>query len=240
MASQFNTAEGGTNGTTPTTADTGSGDALGIVTPGSVSIVQYSSSHPAHGGMGYKLANHTATAEIATIGQLDSAGGAASVFGAFYYTCDVTPTGTLRVMRVRKSGGANVGNIVHLTSNLLQIRTGSDGSVYSFTHAMTAGTLYRVEWNVVVNGTASATLQARMYSGDSTTLIEDSGAQTVTATATVSAVDRAEYGQGTTSTSAWPDVSTGAQYFDDLKAFYTDWPGPAATPHARTLLGVGA
>lgn len=239
MTSQYNTAEGGADGVTPTTADTGSGDSLGVVTPGTVSTVKYSITHPAHGTLGYKLANNTATAEIATIGQLDAGGGAASVFGSFYYLCDVTPISSLRVAQLRKNGGGVAGGIYHDTGNHLQVRHGSDAAAYTFTNAMTAGTVYRVEWEIVVNGTTSATLQVRMYVGDSTSVIEDSGAVAITATATIAAIDLIRYGGGVTSTATWPDAATGAQYFDDLKSFYTTWTGPAtrAHPYIDVLIG---
>ena len=242
MTSQYNTAEGGTDGVTPTTSDTGSGDSLGVVTPGAVSTVKYSSAHPAHGSLGYKLANNTATAEIAKIGQLDAAGGAASVYGSFYYLCDVTPSASLRICRARKNGGTIGGGVWQSTANKLMIRDGSDATIYTFTNAMTPGTVYRIEWEMVVNGTTAVTLQVRLYSGDGTTVIEDSGAQSITAGATVSAIDLVEYGGGITSTATWPDASTGAQYFDDLKAFYTTWTGPVVTSrsHPYVDIAIGA
>ena len=223
MASpQFNYADGGTNGTTPAVTDTGSGDALGVVTAGPNSICQYSNAHPGHGTLGYKLANNTATAESNFIGQLDAGGGAASVFGSFTYLCDVTPTSSLRVTMVRKNAAGIAGGIWHSTGNLLQIRHGNDSLAHAFTNAMTPGTKYRIEWEVVVNGTTSATLQVRLYLMDSNTLIEDSGAIAITASAAVSAIDLIRYGGGATSTATWP-AATGAQYFDDLKIFFPSW-----------------
>lgn len=239
MIPQYNTAEGGVNGVTPTTADTGSGDPLGAVVPGTVSVVRYSSARPAHGALGYELANNTATAEQASIGQIDTAGGAAHVDGSFYYTCPVTPTANTRVARLRKSSAGVAGSIYHSTANKLQVRHGSDALLFTFTTAMIPGTKYRIEWEIIVNGTTTVTLQVRLYQGDTVAVMEDSGPQTVTATAAVSAIDEIQYGGGVTSAANWPSA-TGSQFFDDPKFGYTTWTGPAPadvtiTPPAATM-----
>lgn len=63
VTSIINTAEGGTNGTVPTTANTGgaSGDAAAVVTVGTNNAITFSNENPAHGTLGYKMEFGTAT-----------------------------------------------------------------------------------------------------------------------------------------------------------------------------------
>ena len=223
MVPQFNTGGAGSNGVAPTTADTASGDALGVVTVGPNSINVYSNDIAGlHFPEAFKLANNTATAEINTIGQLDGGGGAVSWFGSFTYVCTATPSGSLRLAQFRKNAAGIVGGIWQTTGNILQIRHGSDATAATLALAMTPGTAYRIEYQVVITGatpSTTGTIQVWLYAMDGKTPLDSSAATAVTITASISAIDLVKYGGGVTSSATWP-AATGAQYFADLKAFY--------------------
>lgn len=227
MVPQFNTGGLGTAGVAPTTADTASGDALGVVTvgPNSINIYSADESGSIHFPNCYKLANNSATAEINKIGQLDSGGGSANWWGSFTYVCPVTPASSLRVMRLRKNGGGNFGGIWHSTANQLQVRNGSDALGATMAFTMTPGTVYRIEYQAIITTppSTSGTLAVWIFPLDSETASGTIAATTVTITASTSALDLVEYGGGVTSSATWPAAS-GAQYFADLKAFYPTQP----------------
>lgn len=228
-----NNAEGGTSGVTPTTSDTGSGDAFTTVSKGPVAgILEYTNVSKMHGSLAYREATR-GTAESNYVGYTTTA--AQDYYGRFYFMCDDVVNGGQIVHFRVSDGGQNCGIIFFTSARKLDIRTPASVSVYLFTNALTLGTWYRVEWHCVSNNTTNFSMQVRLYAGDSTVVIEDSGVQTVAIGATVNTWASTRYGINTASNIP---STTGFLYFDDIRAFDTaNWPGPSTA--SPTLLTTG-
>lgn len=232
-----NTAEGGTNGVTPTTTDTytDSSNPFTTVTKGPVaSILDYSNAHPAHGSMGYRMATR-ATAESNYV--LWTNGSAVSTcYGRLYFYYDVAPTVGHSFFQCRTSTA--VLGYLHISMSAgekLQVSDGSEIAQFTGSVAIQAGTQYRLEYAFTAGG-ATGTGQYKLYSGDSTTLLEDSGAVSITPSSSTTTVDTVRFGVVMNANTANAPSSTGYMFFDDLSAFNATWPGPAAATPTSTYL----
>lgn len=216
-----NNAEGGTSGVTPATSDTGSGDPWTLVTAGPNSILDYSNVAYAHGLLSYQYANHSATAEQNFLSWTNLSP-LANGFGRLFVMVSATPTVITPVMRFF-SGGTTIGTLNLTTGRKIQFVSGLGGTQFTSATALTANAWYRVEWNAIFNATATGTLQIRLYLGDVTSPLEDSGQVNNPLTTSIATCSMVRY--GFVSAVANAPTATDFLYLDDLVAFATMWPG---------------
>lgn len=215
-----NSAEGGTNGTTITPANSGgaSGDAFDSVGGGS-GLAKFSNAHPVNtGSMGIDLYNAlgqtNAVAWSRTFGD--------TVYGRAYIYLDARATSQFNKIEFVDLAFANVLGAVQVrgSDGKLTLLDDTQTVVGVSTMNLSLNTMYRIEWKFVSHISAG-TIEARIYAGHSATPLE-----TVSLT-----------GQNTNGGLVWnvrflsvADASTVAHcWLDDLNANNTAFPGPSGS-----------
>jgi RHS repeat-associated protein len=222
-----NSAEGGTNGTTVTVANSGgaSGDPFSVVTRGTGAALTFATAAAEHGSLGYSLTATSGTTTAVTWNGYN----ATSAAVRFYYNPGSTlPSTTVRLLDVRNSTGT-AARVLMTSSNQLIVQNAAGTTLKTFPTTLSANTWYRIELGVSISATA-ATVNAAYYPGDSTTPVDTaystSSANTGTANITTISI-------GDTTSGTW----AGTAYFDDLAAqpATTSYIGPVPTaPGAPT------
>lgn len=227
-----NNAEGGSNGVSPTTTDTGSGDHWsGLSTTGTGVTNVYSTDHPAHGSLGYKLALASGSTAGTYLQWFDTTAPASSYGRAYlYFTGTQFFGGLTRLISLGPEAGGDIC-IIAITGGATphwSIWNQSEStSLWASSASPAYNTLYRIEWHIITNNTTTSQIQVRIYAGDDTSPIEDSGVVNVTTSVAAADAHMAlfgiPYGGG-----YWPS-SDGTAYYDDLVAFASNWVGPVST-----------
>lgn len=234
MPTISNTAEGGTNGTTVTTGNSGggSGTACSTVTVGATATLQFSNVSPAplKGSMSFYMA-HASSEQTVMWWALATT--SRTVLRTYWrFTGAVSAQDSL--LSIRHSSG-NMVTLVRETTDKLIIQNAAGANITASrsTNALVAGTTYRIE--VEVNkgtGTNNGLLGYAYYVGDSSTAEFSWTASNVNAgTADVSHV---RLGRNTA-------VASAATYwYDDMQAqdLASGWIGPSST--AATVDAVAA
>lgn len=179
-----NTAEGGTNGTTVTTANSGgfSGDAFSTVVNGSGGAVTFSNVNVYRGGLSYLFTQPNATTQFVAF---DQGAGTTAFQDSIYFYYSGHPDVTHQLDDIRYAAGGSSSGVFISTTGQIQVRCGPT------TVAFTAGTLtpgnwYRREMQGSNYGSTGATsLAAQFFLGDSTTPLLTSSTTTATTTGTV-------------------------------------------------------
>ena len=201
-----NSAEGGSAGTSVTTANSGgaSGNAFTLVTKGTGAALVYSSAAHAHGVLGYALTGASGTAT--SIGW--NGYSATSMALRFYYNPGPTlPNSVLRLADIRNASGT-AARIELSASNQIFIQNNAGTTVATFAHALQANTWYRIELAISVSSSA-ATINAAYYLLDSTTPVDPAYATTAGNTGAASLT---QVTVGSAASATW----TGTSYFDDV------------------------
>ena len=231
MPTIINTAEGGTNGTTVTTTNTGggaSGDAASTVTLGSGNTIIFSNAVHAHGALSYQITyGATSTAnimwDIAESGRL---------VHSFYVNVGSLPAAT-----------EYLGGIRHASGYMCLASIGSDGK-FIMQNAASAGisasraaNTFPVNQQVrveiaVTKGTTTTdgTIEYAYYLGDSATAIASWSSNTQnTGTANVA---RVMVGRSTAGT------ETRTTYYDTIRAqsLASGWIGPYSTTSTVAII----
>lgn len=173
MALIQNTAEGGSNGTAATTANTGggSGRAFDTVSLAGSAVINFSNEQAAAGSLGYKMVTNATDAHY--LEWIPTAG--ASFAARVYYYLPTLPSAGNSVLQVRTAGGG---------TTLTQVLIRNDGSMqvadatgaYAITTAASvfpAAQWVRIEISAT-SGASTGTLNFAAYLGDSTTAISGS------------------------------------------------------------------
>jgi hypothetical protein len=203
-----NTAEGGTSGTSVTTANSGgaSGNAFSVLSIGSGATLVFSPAAAAHGTLGYAVHGSSGTATL--IGW--NGFSATSMAIRFYYNPGPSlPNSVIRLADIRNST-ATAARVELSASNQLFIQNTAGTTLTTFPHALQANTWYRIELTISISSSA-ATINAAYYPADSTTPV-DPAYSTVTGNTGTAAITQVSIGSAATAT--W----TGASYFDNLAA----------------------
>lgn len=170
MALKQNTFEGGTNGATITTGNSGgtSGTAFDAVTIGAAATVQYSTAEAMHGTTSMQIVNPATVTSFITY----SGYTATQMVVRFYVRFDTLPTGNgpIRLCDVR-TGSTGVTRIVLDTSNRFLFQTSNGTTTLKTFSAISPNTWYRIEF-ATTNGTSGATIKMDYYVGDSGTPVE--------------------------------------------------------------------
>lgn len=213
-----NTFEGGSNGVTVSTANSGgaSGNAFDVVTTSD--DFTYTTSTFMHGAVG-ATSNGDANAQAGPGWQSTSMGTPINLYGRFYMFRAATPSEQQRVVRWFNSIGGTEGG---------RISWHTDGKVYSFdstlvvppssSFTLTANQWIRFEFNIFCDGSAGI-IEVKCYVGDSTSEI---GTYTRTGLNTLTQIGDIRIGSHIT-------AIPGAWTIDDLALSDTGYIGPASS-----------
>ncbi len=216
MAILINTAEGGSNATVATTANTGGGS--GTVFDQVTGSVTFSTTSPIHGSLSY-------TASAATQYTRWSTTDTTVLTRVYFKTSDASLGAT--PLRVGLTTGSVFISVMNsgLTGRI-QLYSGS--AVATSPSAISSNTVYRLELYVKA-GAGTGELRAAVYEGNSTTAWWDSGAQTGRTVENPATILFGKFDSSTAQVS-WDD--TGAKTGSD--ATWGAWPAAGGVPTART------
>lgn len=218
-----NTSEGGTDGVTITTGNSGgaSGDAYDTI--GGSGTITYSNDHPAHGGMGMEVSQGGSFTAVEA--EWRSLGAITTDFFIRVYL--YIPSGVLsagcKFGVVRSDAGANCAFLNIGTDGKLNILNAAQGSgnIIS-TAALPRDQQVRIEARILPSTTAGE-IEWRYFSDpDSTTEDETRANSGIVLAANI---DRSAIGMATGS-----GPTNFSFFFDDYAVSSDDWLGPAATP----------
>lgn len=211
-----NTLEGGTAGTTVTSANSGgtSGDAFDVVTIGFGNTVTYSST-AAHGSDGVNLT--TSGGGLANVAWTATVGSLTTHYGRLYLYTSANPPANVRIFTA--TGGGSLRGSIQLGSNgKLRTFDANNSLVATTTNTIPLSTWIRVEWKVVgAPGTGGSFAMKYYSSKDNTTPTET---LSNTGLNTGGSVDTYKFGTTTS-------VSNTNLTMDDLAISQTAYPGPA-------------
>lgn len=226
-----NNAEGGTAGVTVSTANSGgaSGDAWDVVAIGASETLTYDATNPAHGsGLDDKLGTFTTVTAVyvswtTSLGTLSTN---QRLAGRIYWVPPVAPPGSSnRVVQIL-NGSTILCTIYHASgTGFLEIHNSAGTLVGSASNtSLTAGTLYRIEFDFTGIGTAaSGAGTVRLFVGDSTTQTGTDATCSAANFGTL-APDTVRFGI----TTANGNVSSN-YYADAIQLNSTGMPGPEST-----------
>jgi hypothetical protein len=213
-----NTAEGGTQGTSVTAANSGggSGNPFSVVSKGAGAALVYSTAADAHGVLGYSMTGSSGTAtDVGWTGY-----NATSMAVRFYYNPGPTlPSTVLRLADVRNASGT-AARIMLTATNQISIQNTAGSAVTTFAHPLVANTWYRIEMAISVSSTV-ATINAAYYPLDSTTPVDPAFSTTSGNTGTANLT---QVLIGSAANATW----TGTSSFDDQ----------AVQPSSTAFIGV--
>jgi len=223
-----NNAEGGTNGVTPTTSDTGSGDQLSeILGPPAGGTNEYTTTQSAHGTTCYRARTDT-TAGASGVG-LGVGGTIVSGYHRVYIFHDAATIASAFNCIAVRVGTTAVAFLDISATKKLRLKGGNGVVVYAGTTTITESQWWRVEFYIEANGTTSVNGQYWLYSYDSASVTEDSTLFAMTANSAISNYDTIRMGQLNTSLTSCP--AAGAYfYWDDMAFGHTSQIGPAVLP----------
>lgn len=163
MTLKRNTAEGQTNGTTLTAANSGGGSGDAITSMGgSGGTTIFSSAQSMHGTQSYDC---SATSGNTTIPDFDFTASPQGAF-QFYFRLPVLPSAAITIAQVRNSSG-NAAKIGVTNVNKLNIQNAAGAAIATFATTLLANTWYRAEIEVIPGTTATnGTINSGYYLGD--------------------------------------------------------------------------
>jgi hypothetical protein len=229
-----NSLEGGTNGTTMTQATGGntggaSGNFFDSIVVGTGTSVKFSSAFAAHGSLSAAVTVGT-TAASAFFSWTTSLGTVTTLYGRAYINLSAAPPSNNVIVEF-ENASSHAADFTLSTSRTIIIRNAAFGTTHTMTTALTTGTWYRLEWEVVASTTVGQ-ITLNIYVGDATTPTES-----YTSPATLvllAALNQVVWG--------WPGgtiASMPVTYWDDLALSTTGFIGPVTTAISDTDTGAG-
>lgn len=225
----YNNAEGGVDGVVPTITDTGSGDQWSEVNHGGVAgRIEYTNVAEASGLLGYRCYTR-GTAENESVG-ITNGSTVTSSYGSICFLVDVSDivNGTRLVNVKNTAAGFTLFYVQLSTAEKITLRHGTDlAAIFTSVTTIAANNWYRVEWFCSVDGSSNATVNLRIFNGLGLTPAEpESGNLTsnIQSATSVSNYNYVRYGCATTQINA--PSTTGILYFDEARAFDTNWTTP--------------
>lgn len=174
MTQYLQSAEGGTAGSNVTVGNSGgtSGQPFSLVQIGGTTTATYSATGKAHGNLGYRIQDPgTATDRCYLRTTLPAP---VDFFSdRTYFTLNALPSVAQNLVQFLGSdGSSNQCGLGLLSNNTIRAYSAAGATLGSYTTALTAGTLYRVEtqWRKGT-GTTDGQLAVQLYAGDGTTAL---------------------------------------------------------------------
>jgi hypothetical protein len=219
MTTLNNSAEGGTNGTTVTVAnsDATSGTAWDTVTIGSGgAALTYDNTHT-YGTLAYKCVSGTSITSLAWSTSLGTLGEA---WGRVYLYMDSLPSsisaGLLRIT----NGSSQVARLTISGTGNIELRNAANTKLGQTVTGVAIGQWVRVEWHCVPLAT-NGTIEVRLFnSADSITADESTG---FTNAALLTNLTQVQHGPVN-------NVASGTYWLDNLIVTTLDWAGPVVQP----------
>jgi hypothetical protein len=161
-----NTAEGGTNGTGVTTANTGgtSGRAFDTIVLGSGAAIKFDNAQTAHGALSYHFT--TGSSFVSPIVQWTVAPANSKLAMRTYIRFGVLPLGGTQIWIA--CGG---GTFATSSANQFQIRD-AGGVKWTSANIATTGVWYRIEMECQTGAASAGYIAGRYFLGDSTTPVD--------------------------------------------------------------------
>jgi hypothetical protein len=222
----LNSAEGGTNGTTVTTGNSGgnSGTAFDAVSIGSGAALTYDSTRSAHGNLSYNFSTGV-TAVLSNVQWTTIIGGfQPQIWFRAYSLFTSVPAATQRIF-TSTNGSTGAAIFVVLTTGHIQCRTGAAGTqTLNSTNAITAGQWFRLE-GFVIGDPSVGQVEFKLFLGGSVDSITPTETQTSAATVnTTGQVNACSFGISTNTANAGP------YWEDDIGLSTTGYIGPVISP----------
>ncbi len=212
-----NTFDGGTSGTTISTANSGgaSGDAWDSVQIDAGSVAQYDTAHVAHGSQSGKFSTN-ATTTISDVGWTTRIGTQAEMWGRLYlyYTSNAAELNLVRIF----NGGTRVAAFNVQTTGKLLVVNAAGTTVATSTNSVTLNQWVRIEVHIIANAT-TGTIEAKLFN----TPDSASATETLSVTNTNTGAQFTGYHVGVTRAVA----AEGPFWLDDVQINNTGWPGPS-------------
>jgi hypothetical protein len=233
-----NSAEGGTNGITVSTSNSGgaSGNAFDATSIPAGGSLNYSSTQAAHGTLSIQCATSTIAAGD-YVQWSTSMGTLAEQFGRVYVYLTSAPAGNDVI--VRYIGGSTVlARLQVTTGRVLRLLDTSSTVVATFTNTVPLNAWCRIEWDLTFPASATASATVKLF------LTPDSG--TADETQTPASNGSLNFGSAniTSVRFGWTNgvANQPNMFIDDLGVSSTGYLGPAATTWAgaAALSGSGA
>jgi hypothetical protein len=224
MAELINTAEGGVNGVSVTTANSGgtSGDAF-ITSKPIGSTIEFSTVAGIDGSMGYKI---TTADTVAPFLAWDNLLVSTRWVGAFGFKLPLIPTSAINISRFKGVNSASASLILTPTGKLqLYNNAGTALSGTLFTMSLSANTEYRIEYAITAGTTSTGgAAEIALYAHGGTTALETKSITGQNFDGAAGPISQFRIGQ--VATSAWD----GTTYFDTIrvKDLATGFIGPLA------------
>ena len=211
MASLVNTAEGGSNGTSVTTANSGgaSGDAFAVSKPAGATIV-FSTAAGMDGSLGYNI---TTTDTVAAYLVWNDLPVSTRWVGAFEFKLPSLPTTAINISRF-KGVNTSAASLFVTSAAKLQLYDSSGVAISStlFSASLSANTEYRIEYAIAAGSTGSSgSATIALYAHGGTTAIETKSTTGQNFDGAAGPISQFRVGQivGTT----W----NGSTYFDSIR-----------------------
>jgi hypothetical protein len=223
MSAASNNAEGGTNGTTVTTANSGgtSGDGWDTVTITASTTLTFSSAQSAHGSLSYLMT--TPASAITSFVQWTSTtlGSAQTKWSRIYGYFDTTVVAASRIMQFTDTSGTVVGGIGlnGTATRHFKISDATNTAILTGTAAVPVNQWFRLEFMCFSDASVGQMELKIFLTADSTTPDE---VLTTTATQNTNGnvIQRAVFGLMT-------GIASATFYMDDLAVSDTGYLGPA-------------
>jgi hypothetical protein len=168
----YNNAEGGTNGVTPTTSDTGSGNPYDTVNDPANSTVQYSTAQAAHGTTSISVATGASGTETAYLAWSTQLGTFSYIQVRAYVYLTAAPSTTDAFLELETLSATFQGGIQIQTNKTLLIQNAAFGTVHTMTSTLPLNAWFRVEALFTLAGVNGAITLNYYATPDSTTVTE--------------------------------------------------------------------
>lgn len=222
---RWNNAEGGIDGTTVTSGNSGgaSGGSFSPQTSGS-STVRFTSTNPIHGSMSYRLVGSSGFALLRWL--TSHLGTLTTCCGTVYFRLEALPSGYTDLIGAYTSdsgGSANKGFAIRVGSGgNIRLSDGSAATIATSIETIAANTVYRLEWQI---DHSADTYVLEWFAGDSTVAL-GSISGTASSGAFKTHTSRLDIGRATS-----PDITVVV----DSVAVDSKKVGPRLTPSADFL-----
>jgi hypothetical protein len=219
-----NTFEGGTSGTTISTANSGglSGDAWDLVTIGASATATYDSARSAHGNDSGSFT--TPAGAVTTFTEWNTrVGTQTEIWGRVYYFDDVN---NVNARPIRVFNGAGLAGAIDIdTSGHVFLANAAATVVATGTIAVPAGRWFRIEFHMIA-GATTGTIESKLFTSADGTIPDE----TLTATNTNMNTQFTKYDFGMTVA-----VANMSFWIDDILIDTTGWPGPSQSAGSRSV-----
>lgn len=173
MTLKTNSLEGGTDGTTIDTSNSGgaSGDAFDTVTIGSGCTLTYATAAALHGSLGAQFYSSYSSGQNYLVWNISAPSAAARVYFKFPGSL---PSGNAAIIRFYSGGGSYPGMTLYTVTRHIRVYDGVNSWVGTvFNGSLAADTLYRVEMAVAKGtGSGDGILRVAIYAGEDTTPLD--------------------------------------------------------------------